>query len=116
MGVIAMMSKVGLQQERIRLDVIVDEQQDIPTGHAEACVPGCRGAWFSLYGKLQVPKRTGFLVEEAGRIVRRVVVDDDDFVMVPGQGLAFDMVEGSSQKARTIQRGYDYRYLEHGAA
>ena len=91
-----MIFEMTLDQVGLCKDVIIDEQHEIAGSLPNSHIARCRRSGLGLVECPQIRIGGGLLVQNALSVVRRVVVDDENFVAITADGLLLDPVNRAS--------------------
>ncbi len=75
-----MILQVAFNEVGLCKNVVIDEQNDIAGSLPNSHIAGCRGSGLELDEAPQIRIRCRLLVQHALSVVRRVVVDNENFV------------------------------------
>ena len=93
-----------LQPIPLRLTVRVGEGQDLPSRRADPTIAGRIDARRGLAEEPDL----GAGGDGCGTVVGGIVVDEDQFVRVPGQGLVEEAVDAPSEPGTHVEERYDH--------
>ena len=114
--ILAVPVQMSLDQCRFRLNIIVDKQDQVAVCQPETCI-SCRGGpGFLLHTKFQIGKDSGLLFEDIPRVITRVIIHDNDFVLLSGKRLTLDPFNSFGKQCRAILSWDDDTKLRHSGS
>ena len=102
-----MILQVTFNEVGLCKDVVIDKQNDIAGSLPNSHIAGCSGSGLKLDEAPQIRIRCRLLVHYALSVVRRIVVDNENFVAIATDGLLRDPINSRREHVSTIQRRND---------
>jgi len=102
-----MILEVRLNEGRFRLNIIVDKHNKLAFGHANTGIACSRRTRLLLQTEFQILIGSRLLLKNTPRVINGIVIDNDNFVLILGNCLGFNTLDGLSDQAGAILCGND---------
>src|SRR5678815_647678 len=102
-----------LDQLMIREDIVIDEEDVIARCLTNSDVARGRCTRLGLFEDLEVGVGCRFLTQNILRLVRRIIVNNQNFVNIAADGLLLNPVNRAGQRVRSVQSWNDNTNSAH---